>query len=232
MSSYVVVSASRGLGVSFSIIFIIKKLILTTHQYEWLKQLSKVPTNTVIGLVRNISKVQAKLDSDNIKNVHLLQADMVDHQALNAAAAETAKITPGVDYLIVNGALFDANSQFLTPTDFIGREEELRSKMIASLEVNVVGVIYSINAFLPLVRKGTVKNITVISTGMADADLVLEAGVGSAVIYASLKAATNIVVAKYAVELKSEGITLLALSPGLVNTRETQRKYFPNLEWR
>jgi len=33
-----------------------------------------------------------------------------------------------------------------------------------------------------------------------------------------MKAALNMVVAKYAVELKSEGFKLLALSPGLVDT--------------
>jgi len=205
-----------------SLLFVIK-LMLTTHQYEWLKQLSQDPNNTVIGLVRNVDKVQAKLEADNVKNVYLLQADMVDHQALNTTAIEAAKITPSIDYLIVNGALVDISSQSLKPTDFIGREEELRNHMIASLDVNVLGVMYSINAFLPLVRKGAVKKITVISTGMADADMVVKGGVASAVIYASMKAATNMVVAKYAAELKSEEITLLALSPGLVNTRQTQR---------
>jgi short-subunit dehydrogenase len=36
------------------------------------------------------------------------------------------------------------------------------------------------------------------------------------------------VVTKFAIELKKDGITVLALSPGLVNTAEKQRKSDPN----
>jgi NAD(P)-dependent dehydrogenase (short-subunit alcohol dehydrogenase family) len=97
--------------------------------------------------------------------------------------------------------------------------------MVDSLDVNFLGVNYSINAFLPLVRKGTVKKITVISTGMADTDMVVQHDIPGSLIYASMKAATNMVVAKYAVELRGEGIVLLALSPGVVNTPEGPGKF-------
>ena len=40
------------------------------------------------------------------------------------------------------------------------------------------------------------------------------------------KAGTNMLVTKYAIELKSEGIIVLALSPGLVNTLEKMRMCF------
>jgi NAD(P)-dependent dehydrogenase (short-subunit alcohol dehydrogenase family) len=151
---------------------------------------------------------------------------MADYKALNDAAKKAGNITGGsLDYLIVNGALVDRDSQKYQSTEFIGREEQLRKEMVESLDVNVVGVIYSVNAFLPLIREGSVKKITVISTGMADTEMVVKHGVPGAITYSSMKAATNMVVAKYAVELRSEGITLLALSPGLVNTRETPRTY-------
>jgi NAD(P)-dependent dehydrogenase (short-subunit alcohol dehydrogenase family) len=88
-----------------------------------------------------------------------------------------------------------------------------------------MGVIFSVNAFLPLIRKGNVKKIIVISTGLADPALVTESSNPVFVTYSAMKAALNIVVAKYAVELKAQGITVLALSPGLVNTQETLRKY-------
>ncbi|KAG0647218.1 Pestheic acid cluster transcriptional regulator 3 [Hyphodiscus hymeniophilus] len=203
MPSYVVVGASRGLG------------------YEWLRQLSQDSKNIVIGLVREVKTTQTKLDADNVKNVTLFQGDMADAEGLRAAAAETAKITPSVDYLIVNGAYIPKSPPHLNPTDFTGKEDELKKEMHDSLDVNVLGVIFSINAFVPLVRKSSIKKIAVISTGMADTEFVVNGGVGGTVTYASLKAATNMVVAKYAVELKSDGIALLALSPGLVNTRET-----------
>jgi NAD(P)-dependent dehydrogenase (short-subunit alcohol dehydrogenase family) len=204
MPSYVVVGASRGLG------------------YEWLRQLSSDPANTVIGLARMAASVESRLAADKITNVHILQADMADYNALNAAAADAAGVTNGsVDYLIINGAYNAPELSQIPLTAFVGREDDLRKDMIASLDVNVLGVIYSINAFLPLVRKSNIKKIVVISTGLADTERVPATGVSIFVIYSTMKAALNMVVAKYSAELKGDGITLLALSPGLVNTKET-----------
>lgn len=157
--------------------------------------------------------------------MHIFAGDMADSASMEKAALEVAKITQSVDYLIVNGAYLTLTSARFNPSEFTGRAAELRQEMVDSLDVNVVGVIYSINAFLPLVRKGTAKKITVISTGMADADMVVQHDIPGSLIYASMKAATNIVVAKYAVELKGEGIVVFALSPGVVNTQEEPRKF-------
>jgi NAD(P)-dependent dehydrogenase (short-subunit alcohol dehydrogenase family) len=149
---------------------------------------------------------------------------MADHKSLKAAAASTAEITNGsLDYLIVNGVYSDASLSKFQPSEFIGKEEILKTDMTRSLEVNVVGVIYSINAFLPLIRKGAVKKITVIATGMADTEMTTKHDIGGALTYSTIKAALVMVVAKYAVELKNEGIILLALCPGVVNTREVMR---------
>jgi NAD(P)-dependent dehydrogenase (short-subunit alcohol dehydrogenase family) len=144
---------------------------------------------------------------------------MVDPKSLTIAASEVSKVTNNsVDYLIVNGASIEPEAYFKTPTEFIGQEDLLRRDFIKSVDVNVLGVIYSINAFLPLIRKGNVKKITVISSGLADLELAQKANIAFSVSYSATKAATNIVVAKYAAELKGEGIILLALSPGVVNT--------------
>jgi len=150
---------------------------------------------------------------------------MADSASLEKAALEVSKTTQSVDYLIVNGAYLTLKSAGLHPSEFTGRAAELREEMVDSLDVNVVGVIYSINAFLPLVRKGTAKKITVISTGMADADMVVQQDIPGSLIYSAVKAATNMVVAKYAVELRGEGIVVLALSPGVVNTQEGPGKF-------
>lgn len=150
---------------------------------------------------------------------------MVDHKSLTIAAGEVSKVTDkSLDHLIVNGAYFGLETYFITPTEFIGQEDLLRRDFINSLDANVLGVIYSINAFIPLIRKGNAKKITVMSTGLADLELAQKANIAFSVLYSSTKAATNIVVAKYATELRGEGINLLALSPGVVNTATGPRK--------
>jgi NAD(P)-dependent dehydrogenase (short-subunit alcohol dehydrogenase family) len=154
-----------------------------------------------------------------MQNVHLLEGDMADNKCLIAAAAETEKLTGGtVDYLIINEVYTNPAESFLSPSEFSGKEELLTNSMIQSLKVNVLGAIFSINAFLPLVRKSNIKKIIVITTGLADRDMTEKSTISFWLIYSSMKAALNMVVAKYAVELKSEGFKLLALSPGLVDT--------------
>lgn len=151
---------------------------------------------------------------------------MVDPQSLAVAASEVSKITnKSIDYLIVNGAYYGLDAYFVTPTEFLGQEELLRKEFINNLDVNVLGVIYSINAFLPLVRAGKVKKITVMSSGLAELELAQKANIAFAMLYSASKAATNIVVAKYSAELKEEGITIFALSPGVVNTATEPRKF-------
>jgi NAD(P)-dependent dehydrogenase (short-subunit alcohol dehydrogenase family) len=173
----------------------------------------------VVGLVRTPDTVQKRLETDYMQSVHLVAGDMADNDSLVAAAAKTEKFTGGsVDYLIINGVYTNPSESFLFPSEFSGKEELLTNSMTQSLKVNVLGVVFSINAFLPLVRKSKIKKIIVISTGLADRDMVEKSTISFLLTYCSMKAALNMVVAKYAVELKSEGILLLALSPGLVNT--------------
>lgn len=202
MASYVIAGASRGLG------------------YEFLRQLSSDTSNKVIGIVRNKEAVQSQLSADTITGVRLVTADLTDPEALATAAKATAEFTGGaVDYLIVNGAFVSEDTQALSPTDFIGKENLFKDDLTKSFMTNVAGPLYAINAFLPLVRAGAAKKVVIISSGMADTELMEIAGVSQAVTYSASKSAANVLATKYAIELKSEGIAFLALSPGLVNTR-------------
>ena len=208
MPSYVVVGASRGLG------------------YAWLQNLSADKANTVIGLARTPASVEKQLDTDQIANVHMLQADMVDHKSLAAAAAKAADLTGGsLDYLIVNGAYLNPKAASITPAGFTGQEDLLREEMEQHMNVNVIGVMFAINAFLPLVRKSGIKKIMVVSTGIADPELVVKTEFAASVAYGALKAALNFIVIKYSIELKDEGIVVFALSPGVINTSLEPRKW-------
>ena len=180
----------------------------------------------MIGLVRTPGPVKSKLVADKIDTVNILRADMGDHVSLKNAAKQVEKLTNGsLDYLIVNGVYSDAELNFRSPSTFMGDEDTLRKDMIASLDVNVLGTIHSINAFLPLIRKSPIKKVVAMTTGLAHTESVPGSGIPYFVTYASMKAAVNMIVARYSVEFKDEGIAFLALSPGVVQTREAPRTY-------
>lgn len=151
---------------------------------------------------------------------------MTSASSLNAAAELASTLLPGkaLDTLIVNGAHLSKASNHLLPSVLAGEEKLVHDEMHGSLDVNVLGVMYSIKAFLPLILKGTVKKIIVISTGLADLEISLvDEGIWAAVVYCAIKAAMNMIVVKFSVELREQGVVVLALSPGVVNTAEQPR---------
>ncbi|KAK5940812.1 hypothetical protein PMZ80_007229 [Knufia obscura] len=200
MPSYVVTGASRGLG------------------YGFIKVLSQQPNNLVIGLVRNKEATDAKIAADNLKNIHIIQADITDLASLEGAKAQIEKLTPSIDYLINNAAFLPGNTAFKKLTDFTDNPKVLEDDLRLSVETNVLGVIWTTNTFLPLVRKSSIKKVITISSGMADISFVNDYEIFEGGPYTISKAAVNTVVAKYNAALKHEGILFLAISPGFVNT--------------
>lgn len=98
---------------------------------------------------------------------------------------------------------------------------QIEQYFTASFNANVIGVAITTNAFIPLIRKGQMKKVITMSTGMADADLITKFEVANASSYAVSKAGTNMLVAKYHASLgTSENILFLAISPGFVDTSE------------
>ncbi|EPQ60223.1 NAD P-binding protein [Gloeophyllum trabeum ATCC 11539] len=203
MPSYAIVGASRGIGL------------------EFVKQLSADPKNVVFGLVRNPAG-STKLTEIKAPNVHVVKADITDRKSLDAAAAEVAKVTGGsLDVLVNNAALLpEGRTQRSLGGYGPDEQETLAEDLREAFNVNVVGVVHSINAFLPLLKKGSLKKVITLSTGTADVDFTLKVNFPITAPYSISKAALNMVVAKYAVEYKNEGIAFLAISPGLVNTSE------------
>lgn len=201
MSSYVVVGSSRGLG------------------YAFLKNVATNPRNTVIAAVRTPGPVIEKVKQDGLSNVTVVEADLTDRNSLQNAAARTSQITGGsLDYLIINGVYyaFDSVARFLD--EYEEDPEILQRDLDLGWKTNVVGSIHTINAFLPLLKRGSVKKVVCLSTAMADLDLVVKLEVWEDPTYAINKAALNAVIAKYAARYGKEGILFLALSPGLVDT--------------
>jgi NAD(P)-dependent dehydrogenase (short-subunit alcohol dehydrogenase family) len=191
-------------------------------QYEFLRQLSADSSNTVIGTARTPSKVEEQIKKDNLapaKNIKIFAADLDKHQSIFNVASEIA--TAGhksIDYLVINGGFVSEATGGTTPTAFQGQEDLFERELTQSILTNTIGPLHTINAFLPLVRAVRAKTIIVISTGLADNEFTKLSGIAASVPYTISKAGTNVVVAKFAAELKSEDISVVALSPGLVNT--------------
>jgi NAD(P)-dependent dehydrogenase (short-subunit alcohol dehydrogenase family) len=106
----------------------------------------------------------------------------------------------------------------LTYYDSDTNPEALDEDMLNSFRVNTLGLLHSIQAFLPLIRKGTIKKVVNISTGMADLDVINGIEIDVAGPYSASKAAANVVIAKYNAAHKNEGILFLSISPGYVAT--------------
>ena len=201
MPSYLITGASRGLG------------------YVFIRHLAAIPGNTIFGMVRNKEATLARLEKDGITNVRLVEADITDREALNAAYAKIADINKGsLDVLINNAGLVNERSAYKTLVD--DEPTALEDDLMTSFRANVVGVANTVNTFLPLLRAGSEKKVITISTGMSDTDLINRFSIPIAAPYSISKAATNALVAKYNAALGSEGILFMALSPGLVDTSE------------
>ena len=70
--------------------------------------------------------------------------------------------------------------------------------------VNVLGIIYSVNAFLPLLRQSRTKRILIISSAGGDPGFVLNTKLASMAAYGTTRAGSNMVIAKYAKLLEDE----------------------------
>ncbi|KAJ5535583.1 hypothetical protein N7513_008769 [Penicillium frequentans] len=210
MSSYLITGASRGLG------------------FEFVRQLAQDPDNTVIGLVRNKAAAEAKAKEQGIHHVHMVEAQYTDLASLREAAEVVKHITNGgLDYLVNNAAIVSHISEWKTMGDFDDDFETMERDILESLEINLLGAIKIVHAFLPLIRNGKAKKLITISTGMADIDLINATQVAFGSPYAISKGAVNIAMAKYNALYNKDGILFLAISPGYVSTERNKVEAAP-----
>ncbi|KAG1886058.1 hypothetical protein F4604DRAFT_60194 [Suillus subluteus] len=206
MPSYAITGAARGIG------------------FEFVNQLSADSGNIVFALVRNEATAN-KLKELGRHNVHIIEADITNNKALKYAAAEVSRLTGNsLDYLINNAGFVESEREGLT-LDSYSSEELLTKDLLDSFNINVVGIIHTINIFLPLLKNGKAKTVVTLSTGLGDLDMTMGSELITSGPYSISKAAVNMVNAKYAAQYKSEGFIFLAISPGLVDTSTRARMF-------
>ncbi|KAL4786412.1 NAD(P)-binding protein [Aspergillus varians] len=206
MSSYAITGASKGIG------------------REFVRQLAAKPAHTVLAIVRDPSSPDISKLASTHPNLHLIQGDVTDPKSILEAASAAAAVTGGsLDVLIHNSNAVDMGTMSLTPGQIPFDAQATRAMFDLPFSTAIYGGLWTTNAFLPLIEKGTQKKIVHISTAMADLELINKTGVSEAVAYSVAKAGMNVQVAKYAAELAPRGIKVLALSPGWVDTWEGEK---------
>jgi NAD(P)-dependent dehydrogenase (short-subunit alcohol dehydrogenase family) len=211
MASYVITGASRGIGL------------------EYVRQLSEEPKNTVFAVVRNKAKANFLEPVAGRPNVHVLEGDVQSIEKMQEAAKEVAAVTGGsLDFLIANaGGNIGSNTSLANSNiDQATIVQELKD----NFDINATSVVITNNAFLPLLRNGKEKKIIDISSALGDIEFNKITEFPHSAPYGVSKAAVNFIVQKYAVELAPEGFTVLALSPGLVDTSSTKEGGPPSAE--
>ncbi|EPT04505.1 NAD-binding protein [Fomitopsis schrenkii] len=213
MPSYLVTGASRGIGLG-----LVKELV------------TQIPANFVVAAVRNpdsssIKELQGAYHNDRFAVVTI---DYSDYASIEQAAEEAAKILPnGLDYLISNAAISLQENVPFEQIDLKAFEEELRVNTVAPIEV--------VRSFLPVVREGTAKKIVFVSSILASLDFAPNVATLS-VTYAITKVGLNMLARKQGAALYEEGITVVALHPGWVETdmgltiRDWWAKHDPDLK--
>ena len=124
-----------------------------------------------------------------------------------------------VDYLICNAA-YSSQSTFQHLGEFQPIPETLESELNLSFQTNVIGLINTINTLMPLVQASSVKKIIALTSGMGDCDFVNETGIDGGAPYSVSKAGVNMVVAKFDATYKKDGVLVMGICAGSVNTRD------------
>ncbi|KZT71363.1 NAD(P)-binding protein [Daedalea quercina L-15889] len=196
MPSYVVVGGSRGIGLALA------------------QQLATSAENTVFVTVRNKSgstHLNELVAKSTLSNIHVLEADVTDHRALKAAAADVAKVTGGsLDVLIHGAARTEMTNMLRGMTDYED-DDKLDAEFLDS----------AMNAFLPLLRRGSAKKIVIIGGEGGTSEFVWKMRVSGMAAFGTTKAAEHLVALKYAVLLEPEGFTVVGICPGFVDTSST-----------
>lgn len=185
-----VTGANRGLGLEFARL--------------WLRE-----GHQVFALVRSPQKAGAlaELEEEYSDHLFICPCDVGDDDSVAHAAEAVSRQTKGLDILVNNAGIY---------LDRGGSLENLNLDAIRKvMDINAYGPLRVSHAFLPLLRKGTHQRLVNITSLMGSIE---DNGSGSSYAYRMSKTALNMATKNMAHELRSDGITCVALHPGWVQT--------------
>ncbi|KAI0444120.1 NAD(P)-binding protein [Xylaria telfairii] len=204
MATYLITGVSRGIG------------------YGLLSNLSSNPENTVVGLARNRAATEEKVSKElgARPNVHILQADMNDYGSILKATKETEKITGGsLDYVIANAGVMSSTEVFANIGELAQDPAVFEEALSVAMSTNVIGNVHLFTLLMPLVLKGKAKKIIAISSASADIELQRKYDLELSPTYSASKAALNAIVAKFSAQYARDGVLVMSICPGMVDTQ-------------
>jgi len=193
MATYLITGASRGLGLGLAALLA-----------------SNPDVSKVFATARSESDGIKALAAETKGKVEFVPLDVVSQDSAKKAAAQVEQSLggKGLDVLVNNAGLMPYT------TDGIENMDNLDD----TFKINVTGVHYVTAAFLPLLKKGSLKKVINISTTLGSIGKSATYSVFPVPAYKITKAALNMLTVQYSLAFASEGFTFVAVSPGWVQT--------------
>ena len=196
-----ITGANRGIGLEF------------TRQYlemGW----------NVIATARKPGKADQLIDLKEKYPDHLTiqQLDVTDHGRIDELALEL-KDQP-IDLLLNNAGISGGSSNQL----FGNMDYDVYESV---LSVNTIGPLKMAEAFYPHVKNSELKKIVSVSSSEGSIGTAFKRGGGRLFFYRSSKTALNMVMVNLALQLKSRGIAVGMVNPGLTDTDFVSDMPFP-----
>jgi len=138
-------------------------------------------------------------------HIEVIAMDVTDAASVRKAAARLSK-TP-VDVLINSAGIYGGRGQSVGEIDY-----EVWKQV---LDVNTLGPMRVVEAFLPSIAASERKLVVTITSGMGSLS---DNTSGGSYAYRSSKAAVNMVTRSLAIDLAPRGITCIVVNPGWVQT--------------
>ena len=196
-----ITGANRGIGLEF------------TRQYlemGW----------NVIATARKPGKADQLIDLKEKYPDHLTiqQLDVTDHERIDELALEL-KSEP-IDLLLNNAGISGGSSNQL----FGNMDYDIYESV---LSVNTIAPLKMAEAFYPHVKNSELKKIVSVSSSEGSIGTAFKRGGGRLFFYRSSKTALNMVMVNLAFQLKSRGIAVGMVNPGLTDTDFVSDMPFP-----
>ena len=202
--SVLITGCNRGIGLE-----LVKQFLMT-----------KSPPSTLIATCRDPSKADElnAIAKDN-SNVHVMQFDVTDfdsHDQFVKKVAEVVGPDNGLNLLINNAGVLPSQRTL---------EDMTPDGMILAFKTNCVGPVVLTRALLPLLKTAASKVKDGLNVGRAAAiqmstsvASIAENGGGGLYAYRCSKTALNMAMKNLSIELKDQGILVMAMHPGWVKT--------------